>query len=177
MPDIATIARPYAEAVFKTAKEENLNNWLDFLTELENLVLVPEFKNLIRNPKFSKDKQEEILINVINDNLGLEKKNFINLVVKNNRLSLVNEIKKQFQNLKNDFEGIFLAEIYSAFEMSEEDIKDFLTTVEKKFNRKLNFVFKVDKSLIGGVKIVIGDEVLDYSVSHRLRLMQKALLA
>ena len=79
--------------------------------------------------------------------------------------------------MKNAHEGAADAEVTSAFELSAAQLSDLAITLEKKFGRKLHPTVKVDSSLIGGVRIVVGDQVLDTSVRAKLQKMHSALTA
>jgi len=99
------------------------------------------------------------------------------MLVENARLSLLPEIAHQFRELKNAHESTADAEIVSAFPMSDAQVSDLVSALQKKFGRKLNASVKVEPELIGGVRVVVGDEVLDFSVKNRLQTMQKTLVA
>jgi F-type H+-transporting ATPase subunit delta len=109
--------------------------------------------------------------------LNPEARNFINMLIENGRLTLLPEIAAQFHELKNAQEGAADAQISSAFELSDAQVKEIIAALEKKFGRKLNPSVTVNKSLIGGVRVVVGDEVLDTSVSAKLQKMHDALTA
>jgi F-type H+-transporting ATPase subunit delta len=106
-----------------------------------------------------------------------EVKNFLAMLIENGRVSLLPEIGAQFQVLKNAQEGAADAEITSAFELAGAQLADLVKTLEKKFSRKLNPTVTVDSSLIGGVRVVVGDEILDTSVRAKLQQMRIALVA
>ena len=106
-----------------------------------------------------------------------EAKNFIEHVTENGRLTLLPEIAAQFHDLKNANEGAADVEITSAFELTDAQVQELAATLEKKFGRKLNPTVTVDSSLIGGVRVMVGDEVLDTSVRAKLQQMQIALTA
>jgi F-type H+-transporting ATPase subunit delta len=97
------------------------------------------------------------------------------MLVENGRLALLPEIALQFHALKNAQEGAADAEIVSAFELTPAQINDLVATLQKRFGRNLNPSVTVDNSLIGGVRVVVGDEVLDTSVRAKLQQMQTAL--
>jgi F-type H+-transporting ATPase subunit delta len=113
----------------------------------------------------------------LKSNVSAEAKNFVAMLVENGRLTLLPEIGAQFHDLKNAQEGAADAEIASAFELSDAQVKDLVATLESKFGRKLKPSVKVDHSLIGGVRVTVGDEVLDSSVRAKLQKMHTALLA
>lgn len=175
MAELATIARPYAEALFRVAKSGNLSAWSDLVSEMAQVAAVPEVKALADNPKVSGQQITDTFLSVLKSPVNAEAKNFIGMLVENGRLTLLPEIGAQFQALKNAQEGAADAQIISAFQLSDAQLKDLVATLEKKFGRKLHPSVEVDPSLIGGVRVVVGDEVLDTSVRAKLQQMHVAL--
>ena len=87
------------------------------------------------------------------------------------------EIRSQYEALKNEREGVVEAEISSAFDMDQAQLADLVARLEKKTGRKVRARVSVDKSLIGGVKIAIGDKVIDGSARAQLGALETALKA
>ncbi len=177
MAENATIARPYAEALFRVAKSGNLSAWSDLVAEMAQVAAHPDVLALATNPKVSAALAAETFLSVLKSPVTDEAKNFINTLTEYDRLTLLPEIAEQFHALKNAEVGAADAEITSAFEMTAEQVSDLTTTLEKKFGRKLHATVTVDAALIGGVHIVVGDQVLDTSVRAKLQQMQVALTA
>jgi F-type H+-transporting ATPase subunit delta len=177
MAELATIARPYAEALFRVAKSGNLSAWSDLVSEMAQVAAHPEVRAIADNPKVSDQQTVDLFLSALKSPVNAEAKNFVGMLVQNGRLTLLPEIAAQFHMLKNAQEGAADAEIMSAFELSDAQVKDVVATLEKKFGRKLNPSVTVDKSLIGGVRVVVGDEVLDTSVRAKLQQMHVALAA
>ncbi|NRR32457.1 F0F1 ATP synthase subunit delta [Oxalobacteraceae bacterium] len=181
MAENATVARPYAEALFRVAqagKESfNLAAWSELVSELAQIGSHPEVQAFARNPKASESEVSATILSLIKSPLNTEAKNFLAMLIENGRISLLPEIGTQFQLLKNSLEGAADAEITSAFELSAAQVSELVATLEKKFSRKLNPAVTVDPALIGGVRVVVGDEVLDTSVRARLQQMRAALVA
>ena len=179
MAENATIARPYAEALFRVAKSGNLSAWSDLVAEMAQVAAHPDVLALAHNPKVTAKQTAETFLSVLKSPLNdsVEAKNFINTLADYDRLTLLPEIASQFHVLQNAEAGAADAEITSAFEMTAAQISDLTITLEKKFGRKLHSTVKVDPSLIGGVHIVVGDQVLDTSVRAKLQQMQVALTA
>ncbi|MEB0030715.1 F0F1 ATP synthase subunit delta [Undibacterium sp. RTI2.1] len=177
MAELATIARPYAEALFRVAQSGNLSAWLDLVAEMAQAAAHPDVVALAHNPKVSAVQTAEAFLSVLKSPVNEEAKNFVNTLTEYDRLTLLPEIAAQFHALKNAQEGAADAQITSAFELTAEQVSDLATTLEKKFGRKLHPTVTVDNSLIGGVRIVVGDQVLDTSVRAKLQQMQVALTA
>lgn len=177
MAELATVARPYAEALFRVADAGNLSAWSDLVTEMAQVAAHPDVKMLADNPKVADQQMTDVFLSALKSPANKEARNFIAMLVQNGRLSLLPEIAAQFHALKNAREGAADAEIISAFEMPDAQVKELAAALEKKFGRKLNPSLKVDPSLIGGVRVVVGDEVLDTSVKAKLQQMYVALAA
>jgi F-type H+-transporting ATPase subunit delta len=175
MAELATIARPYAEALFRVAKSGNLAAWSDLVSEMAAVAALPDVQSFAANPKISDTQVAETFLLLLKSKVSAEAKNFVAMLAENGRLTLLPEIGAQFHALKNAAEGAADAEITSAFEMTDAQVKDLVTTLEKKFGRKLNPTVKVDSALIGGVRVTVGDEVLDTSVRAKLQKMHTAL--
>ncbi|MGS0741757.1 F0F1 ATP synthase subunit delta [Glaciimonas sp. GG7] len=177
MAEIATIARPYADALFRVAKSQNLVAWSDLVNEMAQVAAHPDVKALAQNPAVTHQQVTDIFLALLKSPLSNEAINFVSTLVANGRLIVLPEIATQFHVLKNVEEGAADVEITSAFELSAEQVQELLVTLEKKFGRKLNPAVKVDSGLIGGVRVIVGDEVLDTSVRAKLQQLHVALAA
>jgi F-type H+-transporting ATPase subunit delta len=181
MAENATVARPYAEALFRVAqagKESfNLAAWAELVAELAQIASHPEVQAFARNPKASDSDIVAAFKALVKTPVNTEATNFLSMLVENGRISLLPKIGTQFLALKNAAEGAADAEITSAFELDAAQVSTLIATLEKKFSRKLNPVVTVDPALIGGVRVVVGDEVLDTSVRAKLQQMRVALVA
>ena len=177
MAELATIARPYAEALFRVAQTGNLSAWSELVTEMGNVGANSDVQALAHNPKILASQKAEIFLSALKSPVTAEAKNFVATLADYDRLTLLPEIAFQFHALKNAFDGAADAEVTSAFELSAAQLSDLAVTLEKKFGRKLHPTVKVDPALIGGVRIVVGDQVLDTSVRAKLQKMHVALTA
>jgi F-type H+-transporting ATPase subunit delta len=177
MAELATIARPYAEALYRVAKSGNLSAWSELVAEMAQAAAHPDVVALAHNPKVSAAQTAEAFLSVLKSPVTEEAKNFVNALTEYDRLTVLPEIAFQFHALKNADAGAADAEITSAFELSPAQVSDLAATLEKKFGRKLHPTVTVDSSLIGGVRVVVGDQVLDTSVRAKLQQMHNALTA
>ena len=177
MAELATIARPYAEALFRVALPAKLNAWADILSEMAQVAAVPDFQDMAHDPRVPRQVVIETFLAALKTAVDVEARNFIGMLADNGRLALLPEIEHQFHDLKNSHESTADAEIVSAYPMDATQVNELVTALEKKFGRKLIATVSVDSSLIGGVRVTVGDEVLDQSVSARLQRMHTALVA
>jgi F-type H+-transporting ATPase subunit delta len=176
MAELATIARPYAEALFK-ATSKDLNGaavWVDALSAVAQNAQLQQFAD---SPKASTDQVFDLISGVANVDLPDAAKNFLRTVIENGRLSALPEMATQFRALKNAQSGSSDAVVHSAFPIDGTALADLAVTLEKQFKRKLNLSVVLQPELIGGIRVVVGDEVLDTSVKARLEQMKVALTA
>jgi F-type H+-transporting ATPase subunit delta len=178
MSELSTLARPYAEAVFRMAQGENdLAGWSARVQSLALIVSDAQVARLIADPAVAADRVAGLVIEVAGADLGERGGNFVNVLAENDRLTLLPEISAQFETLKANAEGTLDATITSAQELSQAQIDDLVAGLKAKFNRAVNVQVAVDPELIGGAVIAIGDQVIDGSVKGRLQRMSFALQA
>jgi F-type H+-transporting ATPase subunit delta len=176
MAELATIARPYAEALFKASSNDlaGTTGWLD---ELAAIAGNPQLLQFADNPKVEAGQLFDVVAGVAKAALPDHARNFLRTVIDNGRLSVMPEIAAQFRALKNASGGSSDAVVYSAFPVEGAALADLAAVLEKRFGRKLNVSVALEPELIGGVRVVVGDEVLDTSVKARLEQMKVALTA
>ena len=169
MAEPVTVARPYAEAVYKLANEANaLPAWADALANIDGVVADARVQACITDPNVSAQQLEGLVLGVIGDRLSGEARNFVQVLVANSRLDLMPMIRAQFESLKREKEGVLEAKIISALNMDDAQVKQLVAQLEAKFQRKVTATVETDSTLIGGVKIVVGDKVIDGTVRGKL---------
>ncbi len=178
MSELSTLARPYAEAVFRMAKEAgDLAGWSARLKTLVTIATDARVARVIDDPTVSTDRLADFIIEVAGKALGEKGENLIKVLAENGRLALLPVIAAQFENLKADDEGVVEATITSAQALTPEQIADLAGALKAKFKRDVTVKVAVDESLIGGAVIAVGDKVIDGSVKGRLERMSYALQA
>ena len=178
MAEPSTVARPYAEAAFKLADEANaLGRWSEMLAALALVGEDARVRTATGDPRLSDAQRAGLFISILGGRLTGEAENFLRVLAQNDRLSLLPEIREQFEVLKNEREGVLEAEVQSAFELSDAQLKDLVQRLEKKTGRKVRAHISVDRELIGGVRIVLGDKVIDGSARAQLAALETALKA
>ncbi|MBL6685554.1 MAG: F0F1 ATP synthase subunit delta [Methylophilaceae bacterium] len=175
MAEISTIARPYAIAVFQLAKgEKKLAVWSDLLSLLSGLVKDVEFRAYLEDTKILDSDRESALMKCVGD-IDEHGKNFIKLLIENKRLMVIPHIFNLFEELKDSEEGTMEAQIIVAEKPEAAVVKSLIASLEKKFNRKIESNLVIDKSIIGGTKIIVGDTVIDASVKGQLNSLAYSL--
>ena len=177
MAENLTLARPYAEAAFQLAKSANaLSAWSGSLAQLAAVTSRPEMVESIGNPRMTPSQLTKLCLDVVSDSaLTTDQQSFVRVLVENQRLGVVSEISSLYDQLKHAHEGIKDAEITSAFALDDATLKALVADIERKFGCQVQATVKVDATLIGGVRIAVGDEVIDASVRGKLAAMATAL--
>jgi len=176
MAESATIARPYAEAVFGLAdKSGSAAKWLGWLAIMAQVAGNPEVQACIANPNLGAKQLYDLFIALCKQDFPAEARNFVRVLIANDRLGLLPEIHAQFGELKNEREGVLEAVIRSAFPLDNAQTTALVADVSRRFSRRVQPRVVVDKELIGGVHITVGDEVIDGSVRGKLEAMASAL--
>ena len=176
MAENVTIARPYADAAFKLASGEGaLGPWSEALERLAAIAADPTMRACINDPNLSADQVYALIVGVAGDALSADQQNFVRVLVANERLEVLPEIRDLFVDLKNEHEGVREAQIASAFPLDDATLKALVADLEAKFKAKLDIAVSIDPELIGGVRITVGDEVIDASVRGKLANMAAAL--
>ncbi|WP_284336034.1 F0F1 ATP synthase subunit delta [Comamonas sp. NoAH] len=177
MAELATIARPYAEALFKASPQAELNSTVAWVEELAAIAADPQLRQLADSPKVTVEQVLDVITGVARSALPDAARNFLRVIIENGRLDALPEVAVQFRGIVNRLNGSSDATVYSAFPVEEAALNDISDALQKRFGRKLNLSVQIDESLIGGVRVVVGDEVLDTSVKARLEQMKAALTA
>jgi len=178
MAEPSTVARPYAEAVFKLADAAGaLAKWSEMLDALAAVAADPRVSAAIKNPKLSDAQVAGLFISILAGKLNGDAENLVRVLAENGRLELLPLVRDQYAALRNEREGIVEAEVQSAFDLSPAQVSDLVSRLEKKTGRKVRAKVILDKELIGGIRVVLGDKVIDGSARAQLGALENALKA
>jgi F-type H+-transporting ATPase subunit delta len=178
MAEPSTVARPYAEAAFGLADETGaLGKWSEMLAALALVAADERVRAAVADPNLSDAKAAGLLIAILSGKLNADTENFVRVLAENGRLALLPEIRAQFEALKNEREGVLEAQVQSAFELTDAQVADLVQRLEKKTGRKVKAKIEVTKDLIAGVRVILGDKVIDGSARAQLAALETALKA
>jgi F-type H+-transporting ATPase subunit delta len=176
MAELATLARPYAEAAFKRAKETStVAEWSAQLQFLAVVAKDPDIIAIAANPKISKEKITELLLDISADQVRGEAINLIKLLIVNGKLTLLPKIAELYEEHKAEDEGYVNVELYSAFVLTKAEQNKYSVMLEKQLHKKVNVEVLLDKSLIGGILAKAGDKVIDGSIRGQIQQLAKRL--
>lgn len=180
MAELATIARPYAEALFKSAGGVDGFPWKAQLDSVAQLASDAQLRQFADSPTVNPMQVFDLIAGIALQkglSLNVRVANLLQAVIENGRLAALPEIATQFTALVNAQSGSSDAVVYSAYPIDDAALADVVVALERRFARKLKARVEIDPELIGGIRVVVGDEVLDTSVKARLEQMKVALSA
>lgn len=176
MAEAVTIARPYAEAVFALADAQGaLGKWSQTLSVMAQVAENPEVRAATGNPNLDSDQIYGLLAAACGE-LAIEAQNLVRVLIENDRLAALPEIRDIYEELKNEREGVVDAMITTALPLDDGQLAALVLELESRFKRKIKPQVQVDAKLIGGVRLQVGDEVIDGSVRGKLAAMATAML-
>jgi F-type H+-transporting ATPase subunit delta len=179
MAELSTIARPYAEALFESVRDDarGLEYWSGVVSLLAQVASMDDVLEAMGDPRLSDAQRTQLLTGLVPQELPAQVGNLVALVVENGRVAALPQVAEQFELLRNQQEGTALAHITSAYPLSDTQLAELLQGLERKFGLKLKSQVTVDPTLIGGVRVAVGDHVLDTSVQARLASLRDTLAA
>ncbi len=178
MAEISTIARPYAVAAFNLGKEQNaLAKWSEMLGLAAAVASDAQMQAFIQDPKVVSSELQNTFLKVCGDQLNVHGQNLIKVLVEYNRMDILPAITSAFEELKAQDDGVLDAQIIAAAKPSAAEVKDLVKRLEIKFGKKIEAKVSVDSELIGGIKIIVGDTVIDASVKGQLQSLAYTLSA
>jgi len=177
MAEKSTIARPYAQAAFDIANEKgDLKSWSEMLQLVAAVSSDALMQDMIGNPSVEREAIIDTINSVCADKLNDAGKNFVRVLVENDRLNVVNEIAEHYELHRAEAEKTVEAEVASAFPLSKVQIKQITDALKKRLGREVNLVTKIDDAIVGGAVIRAGDLVIDGSVSGQLEKLATTLM-
>lgn len=176
MAEMATLARPYANAVYKLAKEsESVTEWHHALDRLREAYTDSSLQRLVSSPSVSAGAKAKALFGLLGTDIPAGARNFLTVLTRGNRQELLPEIAQQFAASKARDERTLDVLITTAVKLDEEQLQGFQRSLERRFASSVNIEAKVDANIVGGAVIRAGDTVLDASIQGKLQKMRDAL--
>jgi len=176
MAELATVARPYAEALFQAALQRNaLGAVAEGLASVAAAERDAQMRWALGNPKVSAKQKKELLAALAGERVSPELSNLLSILVDNHREVLIGSIQEQFEELKNEHEKVLRARITSAQPLTDAQRAEIVGALERRYGKKVETELDVDPELLGGARVQVGDQVINASVRDALAQMAAAL--
>jgi F-type H+-transporting ATPase subunit delta len=178
MAERTTVARPYADAAFRIAREQNaLSRWSEMVKLAEAIATDPQMAEALANPKLDTGDKTSLLLSIAGDRFSDDMRNFVRVLIEADRIELLPEIRTLFEALRNDAEGVARATIETALPLTDAQLEQITAALAKRFGKRIEASTSINPALIGGARIAVGDTVIDGSVREKLEAMRHALLS
>lgn len=178
MAERTTIARPYADAAFETARESGeLRGWSQALKLAADIAVDAQMAEALASPKLDVAAKASLFLSIAGERFAAPMRNFVRILVEADRVALLPEIRELFEARRNEAEGVAKALIETAQPLTEAQLTAITTALGERFGRTIEASVVVNAALIGGARIAVGDTVIDGSVRGKLAAMQQALTA
>jgi len=176
MAELVTLARPYAQAAFDYArKADKMSEWTAALRTAATIAADPKFSSLIDDPRFSSTQLQQLLFDIGGDDFTPDVQNFLRTMVENGRLALLPQVSELYDQLCNKEQNRIEVEVVSAYMVKKDQQRQIAEALEKRFGKSVELHTRIDKSLIGGAIIRVGDEVIDGSLAGGLKQLANQL--
>ncbi len=174
--DATTLARPYAEAIFRQAEQtKQLNQWVLMLDSLGLVLADAALQAALTNPGMTREQKAELMLAIVGEVLNQEGKNLVRLLAQNMRLALIPEIQHLFKQYQAAAQGTVDIDLATAFSLDAEQQTQLVSVLQTRLGRDVELQSRVDASLIGGFRLRAGDLVIDGSVAGQLNQLSQAL--
>jgi len=177
MAERTTIARPYADAAFQIARDENaLAHWSEMMRLARGVGDDPRMADALTSPRLDASEKASLFLGVAGDRFSDPMRNFVRILIEADRIELLPEIAALFETMRNDAEGVARATIESALPLSDAQVAEITAALAKRFGKRIEASTTINPALIGGARIAVGDSVIDGSVRGKLEQMKHSLL-
>ena len=176
MTDSITYSRPYAEAAYKIASEsKSIPMWNDNLMTLSGIIVDMEVKAIIASPKIDTDQTLNFLASFLPQK-DESFSNFLSIMIANKKVYFLDEVYKLFNDMVLEDKNTTIAEVETAFALSDTQKNDIVNSLTKKHDKKIQIHEVINERLLAGIKISVNNEVTDYSVRNKLNLMKEQII-
>ncbi len=175
MSEVTTIARPYAKAAFDFAVEQKaVDSWLEMLVFAAEVSKDSTLQQVIHS-SIAPDQLAQLFIQICGEQLNVYGHNLIKVMAENGRLSVLPDVLVEFTALKAELDKEVEAVITSAAALSDAEKTKIQKSLENRYQRKVRLTCQLDPSLMAGLVIKIGDDIIDASVRSKLTRLAEAL--
>ncbi|SNX52946.1 ATP synthase F1 subunit delta [Thermoanaerobacterium sp. RBIITD] len=169
------IAKKYARALFKAAKESNnIEKYYKELIDIEEILKNKDVYKIFVNRSIYLKQKMNFIDEILN---GFDKEvvNFIKLIISKHRELNFDEIFDEYTKMYMDYNGIINVTLVSAHPLDANVTNNIRNRLESNFKKKVNINHMIDQSILGGLKIIIGNKVIDGTIKGKLDTLLKNL--
>lgn len=170
--------RRYALALYNVAVEKGkVEEYLKDLREICDLVYGnPDFYEVIKHPQISTSKKKETFINIFKGKVDEELLSFLLILIEKDRILYLKEKLNEMEKIHLERNNTLMAKVKSVIPLTEEQQLKLTETLQNKYDKKIILQEEIDKSIIGGLYVRVGDDVIDGTIKSKLDEMKDLML-
>lgn len=171
------VAKTYSQALFEVGLENNnLDVYMEELKVVRDMFKEhPNFYVILTSPKINTEEKKKIVDEVFKDKATDEISNFMKIIIDKRRVKDFYSIVAQFENLIYEHKGIVKATALTTVLLGKDEKDSLIKKLESTTGKKVELINEIDKSLLGGVLIKLGDQVIDGTLRGKLNNLQNSL--
>lgn len=170
--------RRYALALYEVAKEKDkVDEYINDLREICDLIENnKDFYEVVKHPQISTKNKKRTFINIFKGKIDEELLSFLLILIEKDRILYLREKLNQMEKIDLERKNILSAVVKTAVPLLESEISDLQEKLEKQYNKKIIMTTEIDKSLLGGVYVRVGNDVIDGTIKSKLEEMKDIML-
>lgn len=172
------LARRYAVALYEVAAEKNkVDEYIESLKQIEELIKSnSDLNEVINHPKVSTSKKQEIFKGIFEGKIEKEMLSFLLVLIEKDRISELSDITFQMENVRHEKNNEIIAVVKTVIPLDDSERFSLIEKLKKRYDKKIILKETIDKSILGGVYVRVGDDVIDGTVKYKLDEMKKLML-
>lgn len=170
--------RRYALALYETGEEKGkVDEYMEDLKEIVNLMKTDsDFLQIIKHPQISTSKKKQIFKNIFEGKIDEDLLSFLLLLIDKDRILHLEEKLNEMEKIRLERSNTLIAEVKTVLPLMENEKSSLIQNLEKKYDRKIILKDEIDKGILGGVYVRVGNDVIDGTVRAKLEEMKKLML-
>ncbi|ALV23299.1 hypothetical protein ASO20_01355 [Mycoplasma sp. (ex Biomphalaria glabrata)] len=173
---IKQVAKAYGFALFEIARENNKTK-VFYKTIVSLLKIIDSnYLEFINSSFLSKEQKEKFLEKAFKNRIDEDFYYFLIILMKSNKFLCLTEILNHFLHEYYEANDVYVGHMYVAYEITEKRQKEIEKAVSERFRKQIHLIPHIDLSIIGGIRVVIKDVVLDYTISNKINSIHTELL-
>lgn len=172
------IGQRYGKALFEFALEQKQENAIldELYALMEIYKQIPDLGEILTDARLQNVEKKQLLTK-ITDSASEIMTNFLQLLFEYRRLNVLPEIVTAYEKLYDKFTGTYNAHIIAAVELNAEQLDSLRQALKERLNaQKINLTTEVDKTIIGGLIVKVGGQIIDGSIASRIKKLRRVLL-
>lgn len=169
--------RRYALAFYQIAKEKNVvPQYLSEFREVTKLLTTnDELIQIVKSPQLSKSRKKELVKSIFTDQVSEDLVSILEIMVDKNRLEDISGILSELEKINLESNNILVAHVKTVISLDDVEKKELINKLSTKYNKEIMLEEEIDKSIIGGVYLKIGDDIIDGTLKDKLQQMKKVI--